>query len=115
MKRLHPDTTGFVLRPTVTFLLPFVGAWVLWMMYILCTVKWAAAGPIHLITPTEAVMVTVINVGWLFALGVDAWRCRSDRQFLRNGHALGLGLSALVVLLIQTATVLAYHPLILNG
>ena len=114
MKHTRPYTTGFVLRPTVTFLLPFVGAWVLWMLWIMCTAKWPAGGPIHLISIQEVGLVTAFNLASLIALGIDAFKSRGNEQFVRGGQAFGLGLSALVLLLIQIATVLAYDPLILS-
>lgn len=114
MTRIPQKATGFVLRPTVSFLLPYAGTWTLWMMWVAAGAELVPDGPTHLISLVQLLLVSLLNAGWMAALVFDGWSHRRDQAFAGDGQGIGIAMAALVVLLVQAGTVLAYDPFLLT-
>jgi len=110
----HQKPIGFILRPTVAFLIPYLSLCSLWFLYILLFTNLPTDGPLQLISRSQFIWATVANLCWIIALVIDTVRWRSWHVSVRRGQLASVVLAFLAVLLLQIGFVLAHDPFMLD-
>jgi len=112
--KVQQTASSFVLRPTVAFLIPYLGVCALGFLFFVVLVQFPEKGRLHLISPLQLRWVTGINICWAAALVIDMRRWRSWHISVRKGQLVSVVLALITVLLLQLGFLLAYDPFILD-
>jgi len=115
MQLQRPGTEApFVIRPSVTLAIPYLGVLGIWFLWLLLTTRFPQVGedaPFHLITWSQFLGVTGGNLVLLVCLASDGYRCRLSPPGLRRGHVLGITLAIAALAVVQWGVVYAYGPI----
>lgn len=104
---------AFVIRPSVTLAIPYIGILGVWFLWLNLTVSLPAeaSGPFHLISWSQFLGVTAGNLLLFVCLAGDGYRCLKSPPGMRGGHLLGIVLAIAALLVVQWGVVFAYGPI----
>ena len=113
--RVQQTANGFVLRPVVAFLIPYLGLCALWFLYLVLFVQFPDEEGVYFISGTQLAWASGVNICWVLILALDMSRCRSWHISVRRGQVTSVVLGLVTVLLLQMGFLLGYDPFILGS
>ncbi len=106
LKAAAPTFSDSVILPEVILVLVYAVLVRTWSIWTFCTLRYQEVGehgPVNLVSGGQLTVVSLINVGLLALLGFALVRTKFSPPGLRRGHIAGIGLAAVVAILIQVA------------
>ena len=111
MRATDPSATGFVVRPSVSLVIPYVWVSEAAIILLLVTAKYPLDdAPLRLITAGELAVFAVLNAVFLLALFVDGLAIRKYAPCIRRPLLSGVVCGVVNILLMQLLAILAYDP-----
>ena len=114
MKLSAPGNATFILRPTVTAAIVYVGVCAIGYLWILATAEHPPSGstePFRLVSTTQFAVLSAANVAFLIAFAVDGYSSMKGPPAMRRAHFAGLLLAAVTLVLVQLVAVYAHGPI----